>query len=193
MDNGDEDRPIDRSRHVKESIREAAGALFAELGFGATGIREIAARAGVDPALVIRHFGSKEGLFLRTMRVGGAFSAVMTGPLDGMGKRMVRFLLSDEADGGLRGVFVALLRASDRPEIQQQFRAGLQSGIVEPLLDRLPAADGELRARLFAAQMSGLMSALWVSDDPFFKIIDSEDIVDLYAPALQELLTPTRM
>ncbi|GAA3732331.1 hypothetical protein GCM10022225_12950 [Plantactinospora mayteni] len=43
-------------------LREAALALFAERGFEATSTRAVAAAAGVSPALVIHHFGSKEGL-----------------------------------------------------------------------------------------------------------------------------------
>lgn len=42
-------------------IRDAAIDLFGRDGFG-TGVRAIATAAGVSPALVIHHFGSKEGL-----------------------------------------------------------------------------------------------------------------------------------
>jgi len=43
-------------------IRDAAIARFGRQGFARTSVREIAADAGVSPALVIHHFGSKEGL-----------------------------------------------------------------------------------------------------------------------------------
>lgn len=43
-------------------IRDAAIGLFGERGFDGTGMRAIAARAGVSPALLVHHFGSKEGL-----------------------------------------------------------------------------------------------------------------------------------
>jgi AcrR family transcriptional regulator len=46
----------------KARIREAALALFAADGVAATSLRGIARTAGVSPALVIHHFGSKEGL-----------------------------------------------------------------------------------------------------------------------------------
>ncbi len=55
----------------KDAIARVAGRLFAERGFTATSVRAIAAGAGVDPALVIRHFGSKEALFaVATERIG---------------------------------------------------------------------------------------------------------------------------
>src|SRR5689334_24453919 len=46
----------------KANIRNAALRLFAERGHDAVTVRQIAAAAGVSPALVVHHFGSKEGL-----------------------------------------------------------------------------------------------------------------------------------
>lgn len=45
-----------------ERIRHAALARFAEEGYAASSVRTIAADAGVSPALILHHFGSKEGL-----------------------------------------------------------------------------------------------------------------------------------
>lgn len=47
---------------TRARIRDAALARFPLQGFGSTTIRAIAADAGVSPALVVHHFGSKEGL-----------------------------------------------------------------------------------------------------------------------------------
>jgi signal transduction histidine kinase len=43
-------------------IREAAMALFAARGVEATSLRAVAREADVSPALVVHHFGSKQGL-----------------------------------------------------------------------------------------------------------------------------------
>ncbi len=47
---------------ARASIREAALRLFADQGPDAVTVRAIAAEAGVSPALVMHHFGSKAGL-----------------------------------------------------------------------------------------------------------------------------------
>lgn len=47
---------------ARATIRNAALRLFAERGPDAVTVREIAAQAGVSPALVLHHFGSKDGL-----------------------------------------------------------------------------------------------------------------------------------
>jgi AcrR family transcriptional regulator len=47
---------------ARARIREAAMAQFTAEGFDRTTVRNVAAAAGVSPALVLHHFGSKEGL-----------------------------------------------------------------------------------------------------------------------------------
>ena len=48
---------------TRGAIEKAARSLFAERGFEGASVRAIAGTAGVDPSLVIRHFGSKEALY----------------------------------------------------------------------------------------------------------------------------------
>jgi len=52
----------DPDRTARARIRDAAFARFATDGVAATSVKSLAADAGVSPALVIHHFGSKEGL-----------------------------------------------------------------------------------------------------------------------------------
>lgn len=54
-------RPRDAGK-TRDAILRSAQKLFAEKGYATTGVREIAADAGVNSTLVRRYFGSKEGL-----------------------------------------------------------------------------------------------------------------------------------
>lgn len=62
--------PSDRPRRVRDpelhrrAILDAAARAFAERGYARATLRDIATRAGVTHGLVLRHFGSKENLFL---------------------------------------------------------------------------------------------------------------------------------
>jgi AcrR family transcriptional regulator len=59
------DRPSLRERHrqrTRDEIVTAAFALFAERGFDATTIEQIAGAAGVSPRTVFRHFSTKEDI-----------------------------------------------------------------------------------------------------------------------------------
>jgi AcrR family transcriptional regulator len=59
-----------RLRDASASRREllqAAGDLFHERGYDGATVREIGERAGMDPALIARYFGGKEGLYLAVL------------------------------------------------------------------------------------------------------------------------------
>lgn len=47
----------------RQALLAAAADLFAERGYAGTAIRSVGDRAGVDPALIARYFGGKEGLY----------------------------------------------------------------------------------------------------------------------------------
>lgn len=50
------------SKSAREPIIRAAFRVFGEGGIEATSLREVARAAGVSPALIVHHFGGKEGL-----------------------------------------------------------------------------------------------------------------------------------
>ena len=54
--------PLVDDRTARARIRDEALCLFAERGADAVTMRDIAAAAGVSPALLVRHYGSKDGL-----------------------------------------------------------------------------------------------------------------------------------
>jgi TetR/AcrR family transcriptional regulator len=51
-----------------DALLKSARQAFAKRGFDATSVREIARDSGVDPALISHHFGSKEALWIATLR-----------------------------------------------------------------------------------------------------------------------------
>ena len=55
---------------AREALRDAAGALFAQHGYAATGVQEIANAAGVNKAMLYYYFGSKEQLYAALVQDG---------------------------------------------------------------------------------------------------------------------------
>src|SRR5690606_39686704 len=89
----------------REAIREAAAALFPVRGYTGTSVRDIAAQAGVDPALVIRHCGSKEELFLEILRFDPEAQPLLDGPIGERGEHFIEYVLT--AAEQVRSVFLA--------------------------------------------------------------------------------------
>lgn len=57
-------RPARHAMVDPDALLKSARQVFARLGFEATSVREIARDAGVDPALMTHHFGSKTALWI---------------------------------------------------------------------------------------------------------------------------------
>lgn len=139
---------------TRARIRDAAIARFGAHGFGRTTVREIAAVAGVSPALVIHHFGSKaelrnacdDWLVAQLMgekeRLGApAVASTIREWLDDPGRfrayiDYVSSMLADGTEGGAR-LFDLLLA-----ETRAMLDAGVDDGSMQP------STDPELRAVL---------------------------------------------
>ncbi|MCW2922847.1 MAG: hypothetical protein JWM98_251 [Thermoleophilia bacterium] len=67
MSAADTPRPRLAAAERRATILRAATTCFAERGFAGTTTASVAARAGVNEALVFRHYGSKQELYLATV------------------------------------------------------------------------------------------------------------------------------
>lgn len=184
-----EDRLRPAGRATRAAIEAAARTLFAEHGFERTSVRGIAAEAGVDPALVIRHFGSKEALFLRTLDTSLGIGAVIDGPIETMGRRIVSYFL-DGASTAMRRRFVAIAQASHLQQVRDEMVRLTAETYIAPLAPRLDGEDREIRVALVVAQISGLLNLLFLQEDPVLSAAAPDTLVALYGGAIQQLLAP---
>jgi len=150
-------------------IRDAAIAYFGEHGFRQTTIRVIAARAGVSAALVIHHFGSKDGLreacdayITDLIDRETAHAATELAPADMLAMMARRpeftflapYLVKALIEGG---DFLALHAHRSRVGLEKPHqdaqRHGLPHATSAQDAERLPALDGE--ADLFQDRPAG--------------------------------------
>jgi AcrR family transcriptional regulator len=88
---------------ARANIRNAALRLFGERGADAVTVREIATQAGVSPALVLHHFGSKDGLRAEVDAFAAqAFDAIFEAMPD---EELVEMLAGGSAQGSLAEAF----------------------------------------------------------------------------------------
>ncbi|WP_067673825.1 TetR/AcrR family transcriptional regulator [Nocardia miyunensis] len=153
----EESAPAGRRRDAaatRAALLTAAQELFAERGFERATVRDIAARAGVNQALLFRYFGTKDELFRASITDRGRRLA--EGPDDGLLARMLgRMLRPDEATA--QGYWLqAALRSSGHDEGTAAIRAQLDEEYVRALSTLTDAPDAELRADLLLAWLLGI-------------------------------------
>ena len=148
---------------TRGAVLAAARARFAAHGYEATRLRDVAADAGVDVALVSYHFGSKDGLFAAALSLpaqpGAARRRARRGGVDGLGERLVRrlvALLDQRAGDG----FVALVRsAATNERAAELLRGFVEREVLAPLAAAIDADRPELRAALCGSQLVGIVLA----------------------------------
>ena len=171
---------------TKQAILEAARWWFGHESYDQVGVRDIAARAGVDPALVNRYFGSKEGLFAAAVSAKFDLSELFAGDRATLGERLARYVLQKKAPSGSSDPLVALLRSSSSEVAAGMLRKAFINGVVEPLAARLGGPDALLRAELVGSTLLGLLVYRTVIGGTVMQ--DDERLIASVARTLQALI-----
>jgi AcrR family transcriptional regulator len=179
----------ERRRRSEGLILDAARALFAEQGYERTTIRAVAERAGVDAALVMQHFGSKEGLFAAAARWGVRADDLGRASREDIPHVALRHVLDVFEDASQRSGAEALLRSSlTHPGAGDVMR---EQVIEEPLArlgDAIGGPDAALRAALLNACTLGLTISRYLLGVPALAEADPADLERVLAPALRALV-----
>lgn len=188
-DRTDESRLRPAGRATRDAIAAAAKELFTEHGYDGASVRAIAAKAGIDPALVIRHFGSKEELFLEVVDQREKFTQVFEGRLEDLGRQLVGVYLG-EAGAELRQTFLLLTGAAHHEKIRSALIERTREVIVEPLAARLEGDNRETRVMLAMSAISGMLTGLHLYGARELVEADREFLEETYGAAIQKILTP---
>ena len=143
---------------TRAAILEAAKARFARLGYETTTLRDIAAEAGSDVALVKRYFGGKEGLFTEALKA--SFHPDRLGSWDrATFARDVAIMMAGPAhvDEARAHGFQFLLRAATSPTTAPLLNLAVQERFLGPIRDWLGGEDALARARVLAATFIGFL------------------------------------
>jgi AcrR family transcriptional regulator len=177
-----------RSRNAevtKADILRAARTTFAGSGYDSAGVREIASLAGVNAALIIRYFGSKEELFEQAVTEAFNLNDLLTVNRKELGVLLAHYILQKREKEGSLEPLLALLRSSSSEQGSKLMRRLLDEQFIRPLAKWLGGKQAELRAGLIASTMLGLALTRDVLKSERLESSDSEAIVKLVAPVLQ--------
>lgn len=179
------------SPDTQTEILEAAGREFTSRGYDGATIRGVAAAAGVDPALVLHYFGTKEQLFVATLHVPVNPAAIVRGILDDtepgqMGERLIATMLGVWDATAHRNPLIAVLRsvAGEGP-VADTVREFIERSIIAAFAERLPGPEPQLRAVLIGSQVAGLLLARYVVRLEPLASADPRRLAAIYGPTIQ--------
>lgn len=140
-----------RRAATAQRILDAARAEFADRGLQATTVRAIARRAGVDPSLVLQHYGSKNELFALAIDLG------IETPGEDVDDHLARVLdvRLDEPPAQVRALMRSMLTAPEATETMKTFLDDRTRNLARTVTD----PDADLRAALTVTSILGLIIA----------------------------------
>jgi AcrR family transcriptional regulator len=142
---------------TQAAIIEAARVRFMSSAYEQVSLRDVAAAAGIDPALVIRYFGSKEGLFERVLstEVSAPDNSALAGDLKTFGERMARDYFERNAAAVHHETINTALWSAASPTAAKIVRRDVEERFLKPIAANLPGPDAEIRAGLIMALLMG--------------------------------------
>ena len=181
------------SPDTRAAILDAARALFAAGGMSGTSVRAVAAKAGVDPALVHHYFGTKDDLFMAALELPfdprELLGPVVAQGADGAADRLLRVFLSIWDDPELQVPMIALARSLTDPSSRELMRDGFIKVVIGPLAAGLGIDEPERRMPLVASQVMGLILMRYLLAVEPLASMQADELVATYAPTIQRYLT----
>lgn len=178
---------------TRDAILAAARRQFAEQGYAGTTLRSVAAEAGVDPALAVHFFGSKQGLFLAGVELPfepvDLAARVAETPRERVGELVAGFVLGVLENEEARARWLAIVRAAaSEPEVAALLRRTLETRVFAPVVEALGSDDAPFRVTLAGTQLVGIAMGRYIVGLKPLVDADSETIAAAIAPTLQRYL-----
>jgi AcrR family transcriptional regulator len=177
------------SAATKEALLQAASELFTERGFSATTVRDVAARAGANQALLFRYFGSKQELFAAVL-TRNSEQVIAELSAEELPRQLLINLL-DSAEPNGEHPLVAMLRSWSDERAAGMLRGELGARYTERLSELSDAEDAQLRADLVLAWVFGIGMVRSVLGKSPLAEADPEVIVRYVTRAASVLLERT--
>ncbi|MEU0967572.1 TetR family transcriptional regulator [Streptomyces sp. NPDC005917] len=177
-----------RSDASRSAILTAARERFATDGYERATIRAIAKDAHIDPSMVMRYFGNKDGLFAAAVALDLRMPDMSQVPRTEVGRALVaHFLAVWETNEEL----TAMLRVGVTNKAGAERLQGIFREQVVPVTRRVcpDPEQVQTRAGLCAAQLMGLALTRYVLRLPPVAALAPEEILAWLGPTLQRYLT----
>ncbi|MBJ7438117.1 MAG: TetR family transcriptional regulator [Sphingopyxis sp.] len=183
-------RSTPKSIRTREAIEAAAKELFSINGFERTTVREIGARAGIDPSMIIRYFGSKDALFARVATPDLELPDLSATDSHAIGETLVRhFLAQWEGEKSGKGMTVLLRSATSNEDAAERLLDIFRTQVFPAIARAGPPDTAPLRAGLVGSQLLGLALARYVLRLPPVVAMSPDQIVRSVGETIQRYAT----
>lgn len=185
-------QPARRSDATRAAILDAARARFAAEGYGKATIRAIAGDAAIDPSMVMRYFGSKDGLFAAAVDIDLALPDLAAADEGEVGELLIRRFLALWEEPPGNAVLLTLLRSSITDEaVTERFRNVFAQQVLPAVLRFGDPADAPRRSGLVVTQLLGIALCRYILRIPPVVALTRDELIADIAPTLQRYLTST--
>ncbi|MFH9551977.1 TetR/AcrR family transcriptional regulator [Streptomyces sp. NPDC051445] len=173
---------------TRQVIVSAARGLFLEHGYRRTTVRAVAGAAGVDPALIAYHFGSKKGLFAEVMQFQCANALAVDDVLGGDPATLPDRLIDAVTDLWEDTDFQQLTTQGD--EAAEVIREYLEHELLGRLVEFLGGRDATARATAVVTLLGGLIYTRYLNPLPTPAALTPSETRHILTPALRTALAP---
>jgi len=170
---------------TRADILAAARLRFGSDGYERTTLRAVAADVGVDPALVIRYFGSKQDLFAAAAEFTLDLPDLTDVPADDVADALLPSFFAVWEDDT---TFVALLRAAMTSPTAADTMRRIFATQVAPKLAAVTPDHPAQRAGLMGAFVVGLATTRYVLANPAVANLSHDEIIAWARPVIRQLL-----
>lgn len=189
---GDPDR-------TRTEILAAARREFARLGFAGTSVRAVARAAGIDPALIAHHFGTKRELFLAVHQIpsdpsdliGPALGAPDAQRGEELARAFLERFLGDPAQSGVSLIRCAATDSGAADLLRGNLEAAF-TGQAPKLMPGVDETDAGARAALISSMLVGVIFHARVLQVEPLASHDPAELARRIGPAIQTVLNSPR-
>lgn len=179
-----------KSDRTRAAILNAARAQFQQHGYDRTSIRAVAAAAEIDPSMVMRYFGSKEGLFAAAAHVDLQLPNLGGVPVRQRGQALLEHFIRRWEGDLSDDVLVLLLRSAVTDDrAAQRLQAVFQEQLVDTLSRMSGPEEALRRAGLIASQVLGVALGRYLLKLPGLADRPPAELIADLAPTVQRYLT----
>jgi len=181
-----------RSNQTRARILTAARVRFSRYNYENVSIRDVAADAGVDSALISRYFGGKQKLYVKAIKGAFRIEGYLIDDLDQLGAHLVSLVLHarDQPVANDIDPLKVLLHAAGSPATANVVSRIFHAEFVLPVARVLPGRDPKLRAALIGSILIGLGTLHHALGSATITAAEKRKVTAIVGAAVQLCITP---